>query len=466
MDTVIGNHSSISGNKVEKQSLSIQIALPLLGFIVDLLVAGKLVDVNAFIVLAVIYIFSSFVVPNRDFFGLILSSAIFCPIHYFGYTGFLGYVPLTMAVVLIASLRNVKFFAFQKMKSFYLASFFVFAFSVLSGLLNNGSLAFLLVNSAMVSFVWILSPKLLSRFNTLVENKVSILIVAFSLGLVSVFEYFGQTNILGWYFAGSDLGLVQKWGGFRVLTVLGHPLVNGLVFAILGVIILILLLERFSITVFSTFLLVLYALALTTSRSGIAAFFAGAATVLVIRTIQRNLKIAPLLMLVSAALVIASFINPNDLFGRFTTAESASSNDYRFYIFTQVNKIIGAKGLTGGGPLSSASTWRKIDPSGLPLENSILQIISSQGPCLALLGFIGLLFAIRARYNQGLVNAAPVVITYLVCSAGFNLYEAYPSMLLVLILAMSFVYKPADDLSDLLVGSTPPKHITNSLEDD
>jgi hypothetical protein len=446
VETVISKYALVSGSKPEKQSLAIQIAISLGGFIVDLLVAGKLFDISAFIALAVIYIFASFVIPNRNFFGLILSSAVFCPIHYFGFTGFLGYVPLTMSVVLITSLRNLKFFGFQKMKGFYLASIFVFAFSVLSGLLNNASLVFLLVNSAMVSFVWILGPKLLSRSNTLVENKVSILIVAFSLGLVSLFEYSGKTNILGWYFAGSDLGLIQKWGGFRILTVLGHPLINGLVFAILGVFTLVFLLERFSIAVLSAFLLVLFALALTTSRSGITAFFAGAATALVIRAIQRKLKIAPLLALGAAALMISSYFNPNDLFSRFTTAESTSSNDYRFYILTQVKKIIAAKGLIGGGPLSSASTWSKIDPSGLPLENSILQIITSQGMALALFGFVCLLLALRARYKQGLVNAAPVVITYFVCSAGFNLYEAYPSMLLVLILVMSFVYKPADEL--------------------
>ena len=446
MRALVSDQGLPNVNYTNKKNVFLQIGIPLFGLIVDLFVALKIVDVSALLVLAAIYILFSFLVPSREFFNLILSAAIFCPIHYFGFTGFLGYVPVTMAIVLIASTRSLKYFGFQELKVFYFASAFVFALSVLAGLLNNSSLVLLLVSSAMVSFVWLLSPKLLSRPKPIAENKLSIMIVSAGLGLLSVFEYVGQTNILGWYFASSDLALVQKWAGFRVLTVLGHPLVNGMVFAILGVSILILLLDRFSIPTFTAFLLIITALALTTSKSGIVAFFGGAATILIIRVARGQLRIVTLIALSLAALIGASFTNSNDLFGRFTSSESTGSNDYRFYLLTQASKIIGSGGLIGGGPLTSASTWNKLDASGLPLENSILQILASHGLGLTLVGFAGLLFSIRARFREGKLAAGPIVVTYLACAAGFNLYEAYPSMLLILVLVMSFVYKPPEQL--------------------
>lgn len=405
------------------------------------LVATGFGNRQTFLLLSYIFIAAGFVWPQKYSFSLLTASVLLIPADYLNLQGWLSYFPPSLILLSILTIRvlltqpSVKFSTV--ILGIAVTAYLVVVASFQSYIPTSQALFFAVVSV----FVWIFAPNALRGKIDISQNAIGVITIAAWLSSLALFEYITGVSPLRDFYAQSNQLLIQKWETYRVFTVLGHPLVNGLVFAFLGTLLFSFVFQYKSKLRF--FLLIPFSLTLVAevfsgSRSGLTAFMVGVGAVLLAR-FTKNAKYFALYALAAITLLIAlNFLDQLGLFQRFASYESSESGSYRWHVLASIPSILDRSEYLGGGAFSSQYVWSDIEMSGLPLENSFVQLLASLGPWL----FVALLLSLSLKLFSTLRSPiyggnGAALIAYLVAAAGFNFIEAYPSHLAFLSVLLS-----------------------------
>jgi hypothetical protein len=245
-------------------------------------------------------------------------------------------------------------------------------------------------------------------------------IICISLASLAVLEFIRRTPLL--YNGGLlpefyDSWKWQYYAVFRVTTTLGHPLNNGLFFAVAALVFL-----RQAALRPNKALLVGSAMAcgfivfLSASRTAIFSLAVGVIVLLFLywKNIQTSAKVW--LSLVGPILFIALSVSPlfQNILSRFQSGEGISSQTYRQDLLQWVDYFSRTFLFTGTGPGTSGILWGSYGNTS-PLENGILQMWVSLGllPTLAILLIAILAFFVRYRNNVGSLLCLIPIVAYL-----------------------------------------------------
>lgn len=269
-----------------------------------------------------------------------------------------------------------------------------------------------------------------------------------------IVEFSIGSNPLDAVYESATTPLTQKWPGYRILTTLGHPLVNGTVFAIAFTMIQARQSLRFSHYRMAASIVFACACILTASRTSILAVLCGTAACFLISLFNRNSRGAiynfATIGLGYAAYVLIS----NPLSQRNGTADGQGSSDLRDQYLGALDDLLRTNDYLGTGAGSSSKAVTELGGmlGKYPIESSAVQIFVS-------LGLIGgvLVVALTSRTllnwirNRNYVGPASLL-AYLVAASGFNLFEAYPSLLSLLVLILVLGNSENRSESGLLSG--------------
>jgi O-antigen ligase len=258
-------------------------------------------------------------------------------------------------------------------------------------------------------------------------------ISGFIISVFGIIEYVTKLNPLVDFYAAARNPLIQKWGDYRIFTLLGHPLVNALFLALVATVALALFLRLRHVP--SLFLLVISSVSLvfTQSRTGIAAMAVGMSMVLLGSPkgeTRRRALLASGLIIVA---IIAFFQIDNPLMQRNGSAEGQGSSELRFAYLEVLPDLMDASSLWGTGPGLSDSALRDVGgfAASFPIESSVVQWLMSFG----VTGFV-LFLAIFAAivvvsWRRSSILGPSLFMAYCVAAAGFNVFEGYPCLIVV-----------------------------------
>lgn len=276
-------------------------------------------------------------------------------------------------------------------------------------------------------------------------------VLASVLGGYAVLETFilRENPLYDWAYHSAQPPLIQVWSVYRATTTLGHPLVNGLFFAVALVL-------SFSAVIRGSrsrlaYLSVAFpfmGLIATASRGPSLAALVGCATILLFRrsSEKRQLRasFAAALVLLLGGTLLAS-----NLAARDNSQEGHSSRLYRSRSTEEALRLAGSHPVIGNGPGLADQTKRlaaKGPQRKLGIENSWLQSAVS-------LGWIGLGLLIVAFWvslgtarRRGHSAGMAAVVVLVVGMSGFNLLEANrPALLMLgLVVALTVRVDPVD----------------------
>jgi len=406
----------------------------------------------------------SLLAPVNQYLSIILLTVTLVPWDYLNSNSTLIYFNPGLAVAVVFLLRRLLTEKMSELRVKVLAAGGLFAIylSILAILKEHQHGLFQSVVLALISaLVWFVFPAFMSTESVIEKNWLTILGLSICLGSFGILEFMTRKNTFSWFFESSFQLLTQKWGTYRITTTLGHPLVNGLIFAILGVLCLYLAASRIhTFAAYSAVAVATTAEAMTGSRSGLLAMGIGYALLLWLKFLRSSKWSMWFILLVSSLLALFLSLEQFGVYQRFSLSESAESTTYRFYLLEQIPKFITNNGILGVGPFSSATEWQKQDLSGLPLENSTIQLLFSYG----LLGLVALsLFLTKnvvgnLRTPKGF-GSAPVLLAFIIAASGFNFFEAFPSFLALTSVIVSLLYGNA------LISPATSQNINNSPEE-
>ncbi len=284
--------------------------------------------------------------------------------------------------------------------------------------------------------------------------------VASGLGLYALLEGFVlHRNVLfAHLFEHAPWWVSQHYNAsYRVTTLLGHPLVNGLVFATAGVLAASELVRSPNRTLWSwtRFAILVGATDATHSRGAAIALAAGVLVVLVFaRTESQAAPRRRLWLFVS--LLAAGALLAYGLAARDESREGQNSAQIRETVITRASEAARLAGPFGAGPGESEAYRRTQRLPGwqVDLENSYAQLAVSIG-VLGLLLTVTLLLAIVVTgiRKPAVVGEAAALLTVLVDIAGFNAIEGHAEVgLVIALLAVAIVTSPRLSPGDAVPG--------------
>lgn len=224
--------------------------------------------------------------------------------------------------------------------------------------------------------------------------------------------------------------LLQVWSHYRVTTLMGHPLINSVAFAVFAVLALNRVLTTRGTLLWPLSQLVLFSVAeaLTETRTGLIAVAVGALVLLAVRLWRYGLQSRLALVGMLISVVFAAFAGP--VAARFESQEGAGSATIHWASLSVSYQAIQGRYLEGVGA-GEAEASRKL-PGGsqpAPLESSYAEIFVGSG-VVGLLLFVAVagwsvLKGLRQPENVGWAAA---LLTFLVGFGGFNAFEAAHQM--------------------------------------
>lgn len=246
-------------------------------------------------------------------------------------------------------------------------------------------------------------------------------------------EFLSKFNILTDFFARSPIPLAQKWGSYRIFTIVGHPLVNATFLATAGSAALAVFLKwnhKLSLFVFA---LTSVSLIFTQSRTGLVALLVGIAVSIFgsLRGGSTRRVYAVACVLAFAALVFFTVDNP--LVQRNSSTEGQGSSELRLTYIDNLSELLRAATLWGTGPGLSDSALQKAGgyAAGFPIESSLIQIIIGFGIVGASLFICIILGVLILSFRRGAVIGPSMLVAYWVAASGFNLLEAFPTLIAI-----------------------------------
>lgn len=308
-----------------------------------------------------------------------------------------------------------------------------------------------LIWTLLLIFV-VLLPFLTSR-NHLILKPIVLMVLGSGvvISIFGIIEYATRFNIFAEFFSLASSPLTQKWGDYRILTMVGHPLVNATFLAVSGTASL----ASYLRWNYRSSLLILVlsgaALVLTQSRTGIAALAVGIGFALIGSAKGKNKGriIGAIMLLAIAMLIFVQIENP--LSQRNSSVEGQGSSELRFAYLEVMPDLMDAASIWGTGAGLSDSALEKVGgyASGYPIESSAVQLVVSLGPLGTLLFVAAVGGVLILSVRRGAFIAPSMFAAYLVAASGFNLFEAFPALIAVPgILLSASVAEACDDSND------------------
>jgi hypothetical protein len=282
----------------------------------------------------------------------------------------------------------------------------------------------------IVAFICLGLPILLSPAGSDEETRENLTTAL--LGITWFLGFLGLVQaLLEWDTLAQFWTIRQHWSVFRITTLLGHPLINGLFFA--------------GTTLFWTaksainprkYLAVLImsgtALMLTGSRSGLLAAAVGALVIVAwligTRSISADRRFTMIGLIVGLSLFIFLLFQLGLISSRSGTEEGDSSAAVRSQLFSLV-ALLHTNPIWGAGAGDSAVLFTRV--SDLPLENGFLGNYVSMGWMGVVwisLSFIALAAGCIRGSNIG---GAAMIVAMAVAGAGFPSWEHTPALLIL-----------------------------------
>ncbi|MDT3316725.1 O-antigen ligase family protein [Microbacterium sp. KSW4-11] len=260
-------------------------------------------------------------------------------------------------------------------------------------------------------------------------------------GLVAILEFTTRSNALSGFFAASPVGLSQKWDAYRSMTSIGHPLLNGTVFAVCASGGLSALLQTGRLRWLVVTGIPLLAVFTTGSRSAVLACVAGSSVAILCLLLSRarGPRGRAFVAVIAGAVVLAVAGSGFLVESGRGVVEASGSAQLRFdYLQLLAPLVAISNGLgTGAGLSHSALLAVGGAYAQYPLESSALQALVSLGvPGFSLL-VIAVGWIMIASARRGAVIGPAMFAAYVVAASGFNLLEAFPAALVIPMTALS-----------------------------
>lgn len=236
------------------------------------------------------------------------------------------------------------------------------------------------------------------------------------------------------FYAVADVPLLQHWSTYRATTTLGHPLVNGSVFAVAAILALDDLMAR-GRTRWGVVraLLLLGGIAATGSRTALAAFALAAVVLVVVRRGPRTSGLRRAALAVAGVGAVA--VLAHGLIARSESTEARASVAVRAALVERTQEAMAGAGVLGAGPGEAEATRREhhLRDSELPLESSYAQLAVGLGlGGLALfVATFGTLVAAGLRREETAGDAA-AMLALLTSIGGYNAIEGHLQLLALL----------------------------------
>ena len=257
------------------------------------------------------------------------------------------------------------------------------------------------------------------------------------IAVYGVVEALLRRNVLfGWLYDHSSWwpGL-QQGGSYRITTVLGHPLVNGTLFAAAGTLAASELMEHRGRPARSVArLAVLVAAVLAThSRGAAVALGSGVALVIIFTRVRwRGQDLRRLVLVIMSVAAVGLLVT--GLRARDDSHAGQASAALRVSVLSATADLLHTLGPLGSGPGSSQTYAEMVAPttSGR-LENSYAELAVSLGIGGALLAIGILLTPVGlALLRPSAVGEGAALLSIAIAIAGYNAIEAHPTILVVL----------------------------------
>lgn len=295
--------------------------------------------------------------------------------------------------------------------------------------LLGGEPVYSLLWSALFTVIVVLPALLMARINH--ETSKFLLSVwgwaTLALVLFAVFESLTQTNPFAPYYT-----FDQHWSVYRVMTSIGHPLMNGAFFASTAVYFGVRSIRVRSSRSGLVAIAAGIATALTASRSGVIALLigllVGLALLLATSKLSFGAKLLGVVFSLSGSLLV--FLNP--VFqARLGTEEAAGSAAYReMYAIDEAWALFGRHALTGTGPGTGVRTV--FDATGRLLENAALGSLIGLGIVGVAVVVLFIVSLSLVALKRGTVELVALILTVLVVGLAFPFWESVPSSLLLI----------------------------------
>lgn len=235
---------------------------------------------------------------------------------------------------------------------------------------------------------------------------------------------FQSNPVYGWLYSRGPWPISQHWSEYRVTSSLGHPLVNGSIFASVAVLALGRLVDRPTLLHLLSVAALAAGVAVTLSRSAAISFVAGAIVLLLFTRGRQRLGRK---LVVAIAIIVVGAAFSGALLSRAGTDEARASVEVRSSLVSQTMAVVDHTGPFGAGPGQTDGLRQRAGLPGapLPLESAYAQAAGD-------LGLIGLgLFAILLigavicglRFPEG-VPAGAALVSLLVSVAGYRAWAS------------------------------------------
>jgi hypothetical protein len=249
---------------------------------------------------------------------------------------------------------------------------------------------------------------------------------------LAIYEVLTQASPLSEYFSDSPLDLTQKWGGYRIFTTIGHPLLNGTFFAIAAVALIAASLDRPSTVRVLAATAASFCLVATGARSSLLAF----AVCLVVgiamgKGVPGRRRTALALSVAIAAVAFSVSSVGSAIIARSETMEGSGSALQRVEVADLTLAAIGEANFLPAGLGNGNSLVARVTTIATQqvLESSLLQLLAS----ISLAGLFLLVLVYVGHRSQGPMAARRMgdltVLAYAISASGYNLFEAYPAAL-------------------------------------
>ncbi|ROP57746.1 MULTISPECIES: O-antigen ligase [unclassified Rathayibacter] len=280
--------------------------------------------------------------------------------------------------------------------------------------------------------LWMSDPSVFRPLTT------ALLLVSVVLAIVGTVESTTRSNLYAEIFASAPFPLTQKWSVYRIMTTLGHPLVNGTFFASVGSLAFGLFLKGGRPGALLGFAACCAGVLLSGSRSAMVAIAVGvlvAGGVTVFRL--TGSRLVRLIVAFAPLLVIVSTVGAQALDPRSETEEGARSADVRDLVLRIGLKVLPTEsGVFGSGGGLSGVVFAQNGGGNYVLESSLWQTVFSYGLIGTTLLLAHLLIVLICSIARGAVAGPAMLVAYLVAASAFNLLESAPASLIIPALAL------------------------------
>lgn len=414
----------------------------------------------------VVLVGMSVVVPVRVLLWMSLFTFALIPFHYLALRQPLdAFAPPTLVLLAaaLAALRSPERSPERAAHGFVLFCGAAFvAYSALISLSSSYSSSRHAVTWVLLTALLLVAvPLILGRFPGDRSLLLAFDVLGVLLAAMALVESRLQRNPLDSLYAGSPDHLTQSWGVYRVFTTLGHPLINGTVFAVTLAVVWSRFVKRPSWGRAILLAGLVGAIFVTASRGALLAAAVGALVAVLARLAargSRSRKFAALVLVVVGVVGGTLAWSSSVLGERNSSVEGEDSASLRLTLLKQTPHMLHATHYLGSGADTSFSVWQGVGGfyAQYPLENSVIQFVVDFGVLGTLLYVAFAVGLVLPAIRRGAVAGPAGLAAYLVGAGGFNLFEADAAAMIIpcLLLALTAMEARPDPEAE----PEPPAH--------